>query len=234
MTTTKEHDPYYLLNQHLVAKQTGDSEEVIRSKLAIERYLEAETDWLRGSAGDPDAQRFGLFKWLRAFDTYLRITLPDNVDGRLQRPLNLLSCILWDLHNGIRSPIVTAKGKRGGPHGFQSVNFIVTCVLLADETYDASRKPGRKRPERRRDVVDKDIFKKVRKFAPAYGLKVTETSLKEWRSNVRKAVRKAQSGDPTYSRWETIKSVLVDIREAGEDPVAYLLSWISDRSKFLD
>ena len=57
MTTTKEHDPFYLLTQHLVAKQTGDSEEVIRSKLAIERYLEAEADLVRESAGDPEIGR---------------------------------------------------------------------------------------------------------------------------------------------------------------------------------
>jgi hypothetical protein len=109
----------------------------------------------------------------------------------------------------------------------------VACVLLAEEDYAASRKPGRKRAERRRDVVDKDIFKKVRKFAPAYGLKMTETSLKEWRSNVREAVREAQHSDPTFSRVEDVKRVLMDKREAGEDTVAYLLSWITDQSKFL-
>jgi hypothetical protein len=233
MTTTKDEGHLYLLAQHLVAKEMGDSEEAIRSKLAIERALEAAADWLRETAGNPDAQRIGLVGWLSVFDTYLRIALPDNADGRLQGPLSLLACILWDLHNGIKSPIVTAKGKRGGPHGFRAINFKVACVLLADELYAASRKPGRKRGERSRANVDKDVFKKVRKFAPAYGLKMTGTSLTEWRTNVREAVREAQPSDPTYSRMEDVKRVLMDNREAGEDTVAYLLSWITDRSKFL-
>jgi hypothetical protein len=233
MTTAKDEDHLYLLAQHLVAKEIGDSEEALRSKLAIERALETAADWLRKSAGNPDAQRIGLVGWLSVFDTYLRIALPDNEDGRLQGPLSLLACILWDLHNGIKSPIVTAKGKRSGPHGLQAVNFKVAAVLLADEAHAASRKPGRKRCERRRDDVDQEIFMKVRKYAPAYGLKMTSTWLTDCRTNVRRAVRKARPSDPIYSRVEDVKRVLMDKRETGEDTVAYLLSWITDRSKFL-
>jgi hypothetical protein len=108
-------------------------------------------------------------------------------------PLKYLSVALSDLSRGfVRGPLKPAPINHRPTEGLIEINFRISCVLAADELFEAGRLPGQKRSRVSRQEAEEKIFKRVAKAAAARDLPMSKATIGGWR----RAREKASAEDP--------------------------------------
>jgi hypothetical protein len=223
------NDNVRLCRQHLEAAQRGDLDQATKIKALMEKNAANAVAEVRRTAGRPakgQETRRAIIAWLSSFDAYLRIALPENFGGLLQPPLIFLAMALTDLEMGTVAPFLrTPEGIIPGRslHGKRSVIFKARVVLAAELIYDASRLPGKKRPERSRANVDDEVFKKVKAHAPAYDVEMSSRdTIVEWRSQIQ-----GEENELLVDVYGSLKQFLPTL-DGDIDVVDYLLTEITN------
>jgi hypothetical protein len=183
---------------------------------AVERLLIRANEALAKDSSDRKALR----DWARYFRLYLDINVP-NARHLYKQPLGFLVSILDQVDRGALHPVLKNTVDSRPTDSTAKLDCKIRCVLAAELTLKAGLGFKRKEADQR---IKGD--KRVKRAAEKFGISLKETTIRDWRRDI----RKAHQGETLEIGYRTLSGFAEQLmKNDGLDAaVGFLLDRIAD------